>query len=70
MKVTNNYPDSFTLEDIRRHRDEFSARHTDANGNIDWDNAIAEIKRGAAIARVELERIRAEGARDRILIRS
>ena len=60
MKTANNFSDSFTLEDIRRHRDEFAARHTDANGNIDWKGATAEIKKGAAVARVELERIRAK----------
>ena len=60
MKATQIIPDSFTLEDIRRNRDEFAARHTDANGNIDWDGATAEIKKGAAVARVELERIRAK----------
>jgi hypothetical protein len=60
MKTMNNFSDSFTLEDIRRHRDEFSARHTDANGNIDWDGALAETKKGAAIVLAELERIRNE----------
>jgi len=58
MKATNNLPDSFTLEDIRRNRDEFAARHTDANGNIDWKGATAEIKKGAAIAYAEIERLR------------
>jgi len=60
MKATNNLPDSFTLEDIRRYRDEFAARHTDANGNIDWKGATAEIEKGAAIAYAEIERLRAK----------
>jgi len=60
METSNNFSDSFTLEDIRRHRDEFAARHTDANGNIDWKGATAETEKGAAIVRAELERIRAK----------
>jgi len=60
MKTSNNLPGSLTVEDIRRHRDEFSARHIDANGNIDWKGAIAEIEKGAAIAYAKLERIRAK----------
>ena len=60
MKVTQIISDSFTVEDIRRHRDEFAARHTDANGNIDWKGATAETEKGAAIVRAELERIRAK----------
>jgi len=60
MKATQIISDSFTLEDIRRHRDEFAARHTDANGNIDWKGATAETEKGAAIARAEIERIRAK----------
>jgi len=58
MKAMYNLPDSFTLEDIRRNRDEFAARHTDANGNIDWKGVFAETEKGAAIVRAELERIR------------
>ena len=60
MKATNNFPDSFTLEDIRRNRDEFATRHTDANGNIDWKGVFAETEKGAAVVRAELERIRAK----------
>ena len=59
MKATNNYPDSFTADDIRRNRDKFSARHTDANGNIDWISAFTETEKGAAIVRAEIERLRA-----------
>ena len=60
MKATQKIPDSFTVEDIRRHRDEFAARHTDANGNIDWKGATAETEKGAAIVRAEIERLRAK----------
>ena len=60
MKVTNNFPDSFTADDIRKNRDKFSARHTDANGKIDWKGVFAETEKGAAIVRAELERIRAK----------
>ena len=60
MKATQIIPDSFTLEDIRRHRDEFAARHTDVNGNIDWKGATDETEKGAAIVRAEIERIRAK----------
>jgi len=60
MTTTNNNADSFTVEDIRRNRDQFSARHTDANGKFDWEGAFAATEKGAAIVRAEIERIRAE----------
>ena len=60
MKTTHSFPDSFTVEDIRRNRDEFSARHTDKNGEIDWEGVFAETEKGAAIVRAELEQIRAK----------
>ena len=52
--------DSFTVEDIRKLRDDFDRRYTDENGKIDWDGATAEIEKGAAITRAEIARIRAE----------
>jgi hypothetical protein len=60
MRATTNFPDSFTVEDIRRVRDEFDRRHTDENGNYDWEGAFAETERGAALVRAELDRVRSE----------
>ena len=62
MKTTNKFSDSFNADDIRKLRDDFARRHTDENGNIDWDRAFAETEEGAALVRAELDRIRAERA--------
>jgi len=52
--------DSFTVEDIRRLRDDFDRRHTDKNGKIDWERATAETEEGAAKVLAKIARIRAE----------
>jgi hypothetical protein len=60
VKTTVKVSDSFTVEDIRKLRDDFDKRHTDANGKIDWDGAAIEIEKGAASVRAEIARIRSE----------
>ena len=53
----------FTLDDIRKLRDDFSLRHTDASGRIDWVGAAEEQRKGAEIALAEVMRIRKEKAK-------
>jgi hypothetical protein len=53
-------PDSFTIEDIRKLRDDFDRRYTDGNGNIDWVGATAEIEAKAARVRADIAHLRAE----------
>ena len=55
-----NVSDSFTVEDIRKLRDDFDRRHTDENGNIDWEGATSEIEEGAAEVLAKISHIRAE----------
>ena len=67
MKCNLNLSDDFTLEDIRKIRDDHAARYTDKDGNIDWDGLNLEIEEGAAkgyalIARLRAERLNAEHA--------
>ena len=67
MKRDLNLSDDFTLEDIRKIRDDYAERYTDENGVIDWDGLNAEIKEGAAkgyalIARLRAERLNADHA--------
>jgi hypothetical protein len=60
MKTTIKISDDFTVEDIRRLRDDYAARYTDENGRFDWDGASAETKDGTARVLAEIARIRAE----------
>ena len=67
MKRDLNLSDDFTLEDIRKIRDDYAERYTDENGVIDWDGLNAEIEEGAAkgyalIARLRAERLNADHA--------
>jgi hypothetical protein len=62
MKMKDNHSNSFTVEDIRKLRDDFDKRFTDENGNIDWAGATAETEKGAARVLAELDRIRSERA--------
>jgi len=55
-----NVSDSFNVEDIRKLRDDFDRRHTDENGNIDWEGATTETEEGAARVLAKISRIRAE----------
>jgi len=59
MKTTVDNSDSFTAEDIRKLRDDFSRRYTNDEGNIDWDSVWAKTEEGAATTRAEIARIRA-----------
>lgn len=52
--------DDFTLEDIRKIRDDRAKRYTDENGVIDWDGLVIEIEQDAAPVRAEIARLRAE----------
>ena len=60
MKTMVNIPDSFTVEDIRKLRDDFDRRYTDEGGNIDWEMATAKTEEGAAKVLAKISRIRAE----------
>ena len=58
MKRNVEISDAFTLEDIRKLRDDFDRRYTDEHGNVDWNGASAEIEKGAAVVRAEIARMR------------
>ena len=60
MKHDLNLSEDFTLEDIRKIRDDRAERYTDKDGNIDWKGLNAEIEAGAAIVRAEITRLRAK----------
>ena len=60
MKTIVNMPDSFTVDDIRKLRDDFDRRYTDEDGNIDWEGATAKTEKGAAKVLAKISRIRAE----------
>ena len=51
---------SLTVKDIRKIREYYSERYTDANGNIDWAGMNAEMEEGADKVRIEINRLRAE----------
>ena len=65
MKITAEMSDNFTVEDIRRLRDDFAKRHTDENGKIDWDKVFAETEKGSKKILAEITRIRAESSKMR-----
>ena len=60
MKRDLDLSDDFTLEDIRKIRDDHARRYTDENGVIDWKGLNAEIEEGAARGRALIARLRAE----------
>ena len=58
MRRSLDVSDSFTLEDIRKIRDDKARRYTDENGKIDWDGLNAETEKGASLVRAEIACIR------------
>jgi hypothetical protein len=60
MNPNLDISDAFTLEDIRKIRDDIDRRFMDENGKVDWKGLCAEQEKGAAITRAEIARIRAE----------
>ena len=52
--------DSFTVEDIRKVRNDFVKRHTDESGKFNWDRATSETEESAEKVRAEIARIRTE----------
>ncbi|MDR1532556.1 MAG: hypothetical protein LBS62_10340 [Clostridiales bacterium] len=60
MKAAVKISDNFTIEDIRKLRDDYARRHTDESGHFDWNEATSEIEDGAAAVRAEIARIRSK----------
>jgi len=60
MNPNLNISDAFTLEDIRKIRDDVDRRFMDKNGKIDWKGLCAEQEKSAENIRAEIARIRAK----------
>lgn len=59
MKKGLDISPQFTLEDIRKIRDDVARRFTREDGSIDWAGAVKDAEAGANRVRAEIARLRA-----------